>query len=461
MTEIKNSGDSINNQESLSPASSAEINSQNDAGSKKLAPVTEKNRIESIDVLRGVAVLGILMMNIYAFSMPFSAYSNPLIWGGTGTLSKAVWFFTHFLFDLKFLSVFSMLFGAGLILMYERSGTGKFAGTWYKRNLWLLLFGAAHGYLLWFGDILFTYALLGFLIYLLRRKKAKTLIITGSIWVLIALPISFGGGLWMENAGADVKVLEAKVEAGKELTEEETIALEGWDEMRPMVAPTDEDLNADVNAYLGSYKDALAHRAPTVLMMQTMGFFIFGLWRMGGLMLIGMGLMKLGFFSAQKDVGFYRRWLIRGYGLGLPMVAMSAWQLGINDWDFLFIQQFGIHWNYVGSVFVSLGHVSLVMLMVKGNWLKSLERRLAAVGRMAFTNYLMQSVICTLIFYGYGLGFYGSVERPLQIVIALAVCALQLFYSTWWLDRFRYGPAEWFWRTLTYGKLAGFRRKVT
>ena len=461
MSEIKKSEDFNSDQESHSPANSAETNSQNDSEPKKLAPVTEKNRIESIDVLRGVAVLGILMMNIYAFSMPFSAYGNPLMWGGIGTLSKSVWFFTHFLFDLKFLSIFSMLFGAGLILMYERSSTGKFAGTWYKRCLWLLLFGAAHGYLIWFGDILFTYALLGLLIYLLRRKKAKTLIITGSIWVLIALPVSIGGGLWMEKASVDVKAIESKVEAGEELTEEETIALETWNGMRPMVAPTDEDLNADIKAYLGSYGDALAFRAPTVLMMQTWGVLFFGLWRMGGLMLIGMGLMKLGFFSAQKDAGFYRKWLILGYGLGLPLVAVSAWQLEAHDWNFLFSQKMGMHWNYVGSVFVSLGHVSLVMLAVKGNWLKSLEKRFTAVGRMAFTNYIMQSVICTFIFYGYGLGLYGSVDRPLQIIIVLLVLALQLYYSAWWLDRFRYGPAEWLWRVLTYGKLTAFLRKVT
>ncbi|MGD8780853.1 MAG: DUF418 domain-containing protein [Ignavibacteria bacterium] len=466
MTEIKNPGNFINDQESLSSASVPGTGSQNAAGlesatPKRLAPVTEKNRIETIDVLRGVAVFGILVMNIYSFAMPFSPYNNPLLWDGTGTLSKWVWFFTHFLFDQKFLPVFSMLFGAGLILMSERSGTGKFAGTWYRRSLWLLVIGAAHAYLIWFGDILFTYALLGLLIYPLRRKKAKSLIIFGSIWMLVAPMISTGAGFWMEKMDAEAKVLESRVEAGEELTEEETLALESWYEIRPTINPTDEDLNADVEAYLGSYKDALAQRAPMVLIIQTMNILFFGLWRIGGLMLIGMGLMKLGFFSAQKDVGTYRRSLIWCYGLGLPLVIVSAWQLDKHDWNFIFLHQMGIHWNYVGSVFVSLGHVSLVMLAVKRNWLGSLKRRFAAVGRMAFTNYLMQSIICTMIFYGYGLGFYGSVGRPIQMLIVLLVCIFQLFYSAWWLDRFRYGPAEWFWRLLTYGKLTGFFRKVT
>jgi uncharacterized protein len=275
------------------PLSSASV-------SGRPAPVTEKNRIESIDVLRGVAVLGILAMNIYAFAMPFPAYNNPLLWGGNDTLSKAVWFVTHFLFDQKFLPVFSMLFGAGLILMTERSDTGKFAGIWCRRNLWLLAIGAFHAYLIWFGDILFTYAFMGLLIYPLRRKKAKNLIILGSIWMLTALAIATAAGFWMEKMSVEAKELEIQAAAGEELTDEETMDLQRWQEMRPMVAPTAEDLDADVEAYLGSYGDAVVHRAPTVLMFQTMAMLFFGLWRIGGLMLIGMGLMKLGVFSVSK-----------------------------------------------------------------------------------------------------------------------------------------------------------------
>lgn len=454
----------MTNQETPLPAASSTPPVDSGSGdqigsSTPLAPVTEKSRIESIDVLRGVAVLGILGMNIYAFAMPFPAYYNPLLWGGTDTVSKSIWFITHFLFDQKFLPIFSMLFGAGLILMTERSETGKFAGTWYRRNFWLLVMGALHAYLIWFGDILFTYALLGLLIYPLRRKKAKTLLILGSIWMLPALATSTAGGFWMENMIEEVKTVESRAEAGEELTEEETKDLETWREQRPMIAPTAEDLEADVAAHLGTYAGAFTHRAPSVLMMQTIGVFFLGLWRMGGLMLIGMGLMKLGVFSARKDKGFYRRLLLWGYGLGLPLVAVSAWQLAIHDWNFIFFLQRGMHWNYVGSVLVSLGHISVIMLAVKGDWLGSLERRFAAVGRMAFTNYLMQSILCTTIFYGHGFGLYGSLDRPAQMMLAIAVCVLQLFYSVWWLDRFRYGPAEWPWRMLTYGKVPTLRRE--
>ena len=438
----------MTNREPISPASFPE----------RLAPVNEENRIESIDILRGVAVLGILVMNIYGFAMPFEAYNNPMVWGGTGTLSKSVWYVTHILFDSKFLSIFSMLFGAGLIIMTERSGAGKFAGIWYKRNLWLLALGAVHAYLIWFGDILVNYASLGFLLYPFRRIKAKNLIISGSLCLLFGMVMATFGGFWTEGVMTEAKKIEIRAHAGEKLTVEETRKLEKWEKMRPTMTSTIDELNADVRAYRGNYIGAAAHRAPTVVRKQTSSFLFFNLWRMGGLMLIGMGLMKLGVFSHQKDIGFYRRLLIWGCGLGLPLVTVSSWQLAVHDWDFLYFRKMGMHWNYVGSVFVSLGYVSLIMIAVKRKWLGSLERGLAAVGRMAFTNYLMQSIICTTIFYGHGFGLYGSLERPTQLFIVLAVWIFQIWYSSWWLTRFRYGPAEWFWRILTYGKRVGFRR---
>jgi uncharacterized protein len=407
-----------------------------------------------------VAVLGILAMNMYAFAMPYSAYNNPLMWGGTGTASKLVWFLTYFVFDQKFLPVFSMLFGAGLILMTERSGAGRFAGTWYRRNLWLVMIGAAHAYLIWWGDILFSYAILGLLIYPLRRRKAKTLITLGAIWMLPPLVLSTASSVWMEKTIAESSAVEERAAVGEELNAEEQKTLDSWYEMRPMLAPTAADLEADVRAYLGSYGEIVKHRIPTVLMMQTIAMMLFSLWRMGGLMLIGMGLMKLEVFSAQKSEGFYLRMLIWGYGLGLPLVAISAWRLSSHDWSALFFHQQGVHWNYIASVPVSLGHISLILLAVKRFKAGALTRRLVAVGRMAFTNYLMQSVLCTFLFYGYGFGFYGKLERPAQMVVVVAVWVLQLMYSGWWLDRFRYGPAEWFWRFLTYGKSPSFRRET-
>ena len=415
-------------------------------------------RVTSVDVLRGVAVLGILAMNIYAFAMPFQAYNNPLLWGGEDPLSLGVWFFTHLLFDQKFMPIFSMLFGAGLVLMWERAGERPMAGVWYRRELWLLVIGAIHGYLLWFGDILFTYAVLGMLIYPLRRAKPKTLFVTGAVLLLMGLPISTLTGINAGNTVEKAAELTARQEAGEELTEDEQSLLEGWREMQPMMAPTQEDVASEIEAYLGSYPEIVAHRAPFTLMMQTVLIFFFGIWRMGGLMLIGMGLMKLGVLSASRDDRCYLRLMGVGYGLGLPLVATSAYQLHAESWDPIFFQTAGVHWNYVGSVLMALGHVSMVMLACRRGWLSSLQERLSATGRMAFTNYLSQSVICTTLFYGYGFGLYGSFDRPAQMLVVLAVWSLQLWWSPLWLSTMRFGPAEWLWRTLTYAKVQPMRR---
>jgi len=185
-------------------------------------------------------------------------------------------------------------------------------------------------------------------------------------------------------------------------------------------------------------------------MMQVFGFFTFGGWRVGGLMLLGMALMKLKIFTAERSLRFYRIQLALGYGLGLPLAAWSAYDLWRHEFDALYLFKIGMAANWVGSVGVALGHVAVVMLAVKLGWLRWLTARLEAAGRMAFTNYIAHSLLLTPIFYGYGLGLYGKVDRVAQMGIVLAVWALQLWWSPLWLKHYRFGPLEWLWRTLTY-----------
>ena len=158
--------------------------SKESAATKAAAPVSAAERIVAIDTLRGVAVLGILVMNIYAFAMPFVAYQNPLAYGGTVWYNLGTWFFTHVLFDQKFMTIFSLLFGGGLVMMMTRTEKlgSSYGWTWYRRNFWLRLIGAAHGYLIWMRDILYHYAVMGMLIYPLRNRSPRALIITGSMY---------------------------------------------------------------------------------------------------------------------------------------------------------------------------------------------------------------------------------------------------------------------------------------
>ena len=424
-------------------------------------PITSNERFVSIDVLRGVAVLGILVMNIYAFAMPFTAYNNPLALGGTESHNLGTWFLTHILFDQKFLSIFAMLFGAGVVVMSTRAesrGT-KFGRIYYRRQFWLLLLGAVHGYFIWWGDILFSYAAIGMLVYLFRNRGPRTLIIVAVLFLPVALLFNFGMGKHFDRVIVEVAKIEELQASGTELDDKQKKMLKDWEAQRKFMAPTAEDVQVDIDVHSGSYLEIVKHRAPGVLMFQVFVTLFMGIWRFGALMMIGMAMMKLGLFSGERSASFYRKMMLAGYLIGLPLTIFSASDLYAHQFDPLYAMRVGGLANYWGSVIVAFGHIGLVMLIVKTGVLQRLMARFAAVGRMALTNYLMHSVILTTVFYGYGLGLYGSIPRFWQMGFVVAVIGLQLMLSPWWLSRYRFGPAEWLWRSLTYWKRQPFRQQ--
>ncbi len=418
---------------------------------ERLCPVSGSERFASLDVLRGIAVLGILVMNIYAFAMPFIAYSNPLAMGGTEPWNLGTWFFTHLLFDQKFMTIFSILFGAGIVLMSDRAEkkSRRFAPVFYRRSTWLLLLGAAHGYLIWFGDILFHYALVGMLVFFFRRRTPKALIIIACLALPIAPLLSFSGGTYMADLKERAESYALIEESGEALTEEQQAAVDEWAETRAFVVPGPQELQEDVEAYSGGYLGIVAHRASQVVNYHISGTIFFIVWRVGGLMLIGMALMKLGVLTAERDNRYYKRMMLFGYGLGLPFTIGSAVNLYLHDFESLYHFTVGMIPNYIGSVLVALGHIGLIMLIVRTGVLAGLMRRFAAVGRMALSNYLAHSLILTTVFYGYGLGLYGEIPRLAQMGFVVVI-GLQLLWSPWWLARYRFGPFEWLWRSLTY-----------
>jgi len=424
------------------------------------APVAGTQRITAIDTLRGVAVLGILVMNIYAFAMPFPAYSNPLIMGGIEWYNLGTWFFTHVFFDQKFMTIFSLLFGGGTILMWQRAqarGT-KFGRIYFRRSFWLLLIGVIHGYLIWFGDILFHYALMGMFIYLFRKMQARTLIVIAICILPIALIFSYGGAMYIHSIQGEIVEIEALLAADETLTEEQVESKKSWDEMQPFMAPSEQNLQDDLDIYRSEYVGIVKHRAPFVLSMQVQTTYAFMVWRVGGLMLLGMALMKLGILSGEREASVYRKMMLIGYGLGLPIAVFSAFDLYAHEFKSLYVFQVGMIPNYVASILVALGHIGAVMLMVKANVWAGLMARFSAVGRMALTNYLMHSVVLTSIFYGYGFGLSGEIPRLAQMAFVAVVMGLQLYFSPIWLARYRFGPVEWLWRSLTYWQRQPMRR---
>ena len=427
------------------------------------APVEARDRFASLDRLRGVAILGILVMNIYGFAMPFAAYMNPLRMGGTEAYNIGTWILTHILFDQKFMSIFAMLFGAGIVLMAERAESrhARPARFFYRRQFWLVVIGALHGYLIWLGDILFAYALIGMLVYTLRKRRPRTLIIVACVILPLPLLFNFGNAIQMEQMMQEVAEIEAVQATGEELDEEQQQLLDDWEQQRVFMFPTDEDLRDEVAVHRGSYADIVRFRAPIVAMMQVFMVLIYGLWRISALMMIGMAMMKLGILTGERSADFYRNMMLAGYIAGLPLTVFSAFDLYAHQFDQLYAMRFGGIANYFGSVLVALGHIGLVMWLTRRGVLSRLLDRFAAVGRMALSDSLAHSLILTTVFYGYGLGLYGSVPRAWQMAFVAAVIFLQLAWSKWWLERYRFGPAEWAWRSLTYGKLQPMKQGAT
>lgn len=418
----------------------------------RLGPVVAAERIASIDVLRGVAVLGILVINIDFFALPSASFFNPMVAGGFTGVNLLTWKVNSILFFEKMMAIFSMLFGAGLILMYNRAESAgrSFGGIYYRRIMWLLLFGLAHGYFLWYGDILHAYAICGLFLYLLRRRSAKLLIILGLLLLMIGVLVQVGSGTFFNMLRHEAKAAETALAAGENLTPRQQGMSEAWKEISAVFDPSPEEVAEEIEAYRGGYSEILTRRAPESLMMQTQALLFMVFWRAIGLMLLGMGLMKLGVFSGKRSIRVYIICIIVGYGIGLPLCGYGAGSLIEHNFDFVYRFKIGNHFNSIGSILVALAHVGVVIVVCKAGLLTWLTRRLAAVGRMAFTNYLMHTLICTTIFYGYGLGLFGRVERFGLMGFVLGIWILQLLVSPIWLKHFRFGPAEWLWRSLTY-----------
>ncbi len=404
-----------------------------------LSPIHSSSRLQSIDVLRGVAVLGILLMNIRMFGNPNATYFNPTAYGDFSGLNQLAYWLTTVFADQKFMTIFSMLFGAGIALMGERAEAKGLSPAWllYRRNFWLLVLGAVHAYLLWHGDILVIYSLCGFIVILFRRRKPATQFTLGLIMLMIASALSVSAGLSF----------------GQWPQDQVQKSLEDW-------APGAETIARELAIYQGNWIGQLEHRVPKAIEFHTFIFGFWGFWRAGGLMLIGMALFRWGVFSASLDRSRYSRLAIAGLLLGIPAVIYGTWLNFAGGWHYASSFFLNAQFNYWASVFISLAYVSLVMLWCKGGQLAALRERLAAVGRMAFSNYIAQTVICTLVFYGNGLGLFGQLQLWQMLLVVIGVWVVLLLISPWWLARFHFGPLEWLWRSLTYWKLQPLKRST-
>lgn len=427
-----------------------------------VVPVQSDERISSLDVVRGFALLGILLMNIVGFGL-YGAYDNPTISGGATGANLWVWIVMHVLAEGKMRCLFSMVFGAGIILLTARSeqrGAGaSTADIYYRRNLWLAAFGIPHAFLLWQGEILYSYGMCALALYPFRHVAAKKL-----LWIGVAMLVLIAGfNIYM--AGDTQKVIregQAAIQvekSGAKLTDSQKEAKESWEHMRKQNLPTPEEVEKKNQKWRGSLLDVLKVRAESVWRWHSTAYYHYYNLDVFSMMFIGMGLFKLGVFSAERSVKFYATMAGLGYLIGLSFNSYTANLRVSNNFD-LVVSTYSYATYDIGRLSIALAHVGVLILLVKFGLMRWLTRSLAAVGQMALTNYLTHSIVCSTIFCGYGFAMYGRMERYQLYYVVAGLWIFQLIFSPIWLRHFQFGPAEWAWRSLTYWKKQPMRRSV-
>lgn len=390
-------------------------------------PVSSAQRIVAVDVLRGFAVLGLMAIHIFIFSQPVDLFGDPragLAYEGANRVF--IWAAQVFVFG-KFMFLFALLFGAGVMFFDRKFQDGELTdgtGLWYRRVGWLALIGVLHGVFLFFGDILLLYAICGLAaLWWVRRLSPGVLLLLALASYGLGM-ILFIGLMWLSSRMMGEMSPDAL---------DETMTSEA----------------GQIAAHSGSYLDSLLLRLSFLANNIFLMFFTF--WIASGIMMLGMALAKLGVVTGQRSVRFYAMLAVIGIGIGLPATAGLFFQLEASG----FASERMMMWVIGGLLLappLSLGYLGTIMLLSKYGLLKPVQTALAAVGRMALTNYLLHSLLGALIFDGWGFGFFAQLEFPVLAGIVAAVWTINIVFSILWLRFFRFGPVEWLWRSLTYLK---------
>lgn len=383
-----------------------------------------QERFESLDVLRGIAVMAIFAVNIQAMALPAATFANPSLnteyFDETG---RVLWSAVSIFVQFKFITIFSALFGAGIILMVGEDKPSPRFGLHYRRMAWLLLFGLAHAFFIWFGDILTPYAVAGMIVVLARRWRPRTLIIVG----IVLCAVGYLG---------QVSITFADPEAQK------AMAAKFW-------APPPDVIAAEIEKYRGALFERLPETAPTAAMFQAIQTFMLAP-RNIAVMMFGMALYKSGFFTLGWPMA---RYLISGgvaFVVGMAASLYATSEFFAHDFDMVAIVE-GQSAQYWGSLVHAFGYAALIMALCKIPSFDLIRRPFAAAGRMALTNYLMCSIIGAFLYYGPpGLGRIGMASYQEQAWTAVIIWLAILIWSPIWLAVFRFGPFEWAWRSLTY-----------
>lgn len=425
------------------------------------APIMLSDRIQSLDIMRGIVLFGILLMNINGMGLAH-AYDDPTVSGGATGWDLYTWITTNMFFEGTMRALFSLLFGVGMFVLLDRlekKGAGiNAANIYFRRLTWLLVFGLIHCYLLlWIGEILYNYALMGFLVFSFRNMAPKKLII-------IAVFLFSAGALWnYADYKNDVKLMDQVAQvnaykaAGTPLTKELKEADDKWQKREAERSPAAiEEYNTNMRK---GYFQVVGFLAPVNMHYNEHSPYRYDLFDVLGMMLLGIALFKLNILSAQKSYRFYCIMALIGYGIGLCVNYYEVTMIINSNFSFLGFSKSNLTYD-AGRVPIAMGHIAAIMLLCKLPVLKWLKTSLAAVGKMALTNYIMHSVIAMFFFTGTGLGMFGKLQRHELLYVVFSIWIIQLIISPIWLKYFQFGPLEWLWRNLSYQKMHAFRKAI-
>ena len=434
-------------------------------------PLAQSGRIEIIDSLRGVALLGILLMNMPGFSLPFTMYYNLNVRNEYSGPNYYTWWVVNMGFEGTMRAIFTMLFGAGCLLLLQRlekkSGTLSGADIYYRRLIWLLIFGIINAFiLLWPGDILYTYAICGLFLFPFRNLKPSWLLVFGIAFMLIynlKETLRYYDGREMRTKGEKVLAM-VKKDSTVTLTDEQKVDKTKWEGFLERQKPENlkKEAEKETEKMQRGYFSIMSEYNTVNQRIQSKMFYNNYFYDTMCLLFIGMALFRWGVFTGERSKKFYWLMVISGYGIGLPLgIHFVNSFININFDRTLLADRLIVDFYQEKRFFIALGHIGVVMLLYKYRVLNSLMTMLARVGQMAFTNYLSQTIICALIFYGFGFGYFGKLQRYEIYYVVAGIWLFQLIFSTIWLKYFLFGPFEWVWRSLTYWKRQPMRRVAT
>lgn len=424
--------------------------------SASLGPVRGADRLLSLDAVRGFALLGILLMNILTFGLPEQAYSNPLRGGGTDPLNIGTLVAVYIVGEGKMRAIFSMMFGAGCLLLLDRGirrgGGIEVADTYFRRTFWLMLFGMVHAYFIWWGDILYPYALMGLVLFLFRKVSVRPLIVTSAMMLTLLTAAMVADLFDKRETIRKYRAVQALDLESTTLTKDQKERLEKGEKEMKNLYPSTAEIQEHVDNYRGNYAKNLEERGKAVWRFHSLPIYFPFLWDMLSMMLLGMALLRSGVLTGERSYSFYGKMAIIGLLLGVAINGTTMYLQVRHKFDPL-AGLFDYSAYELGRVPMALFYIAAVVAPVKAGRARWLTSRLSAVGQMAFSNYISHSVICSVLFYGgYGFGLIGKLERWQLYPIVACIWIFNLIWSPIWLRHFHFGPLEWCWRSLTYWK---------